>query len=689
MRATASYLVAPCAAYSRPLRSLRGLLGAGSSAACLGLLATLTKNTEFAPGHGNKRKSQLTDSPRVCFTGPMNSETFSFQAETKQLLQLMIHSVYSNKEVFLRELISNASDALDKLRFESLTRPELTSSDAERGVELELDATARTLTISDNGIGMNREEVIRNIGTIARSGTQELIEKLKQSGNADAPTLIGQFGIGFYAAFIAADRVTLVTRRAGEDSATRWESKGDGEYTLEAGERASHGTSVTLHLKAVDAEDGLEDFTNPAIVRQTVKKYSDFVTYPVRIKGESEPLNSMRPIWNRSQSEVKDEEYAEFYRHVSHDWNEPAKVIAFQAEGAFTYQALMFIPSKAPFDLFYRDAERGLQLYVKKILIMDRCEELLPQYLRFVRGVVDANDLPLNMSREVLQQNRQLVQIRKRLTKKVIDTLSQWLEVERDKYLSFWEDFGTLVKEGITSDGDNRDKLSQLLLFHSTHDAEALTTLPEYVARMSAEQTEIYFIAGDALSVVQNSPHIEAFRAQGREVLLFVEPVDEFVTRSLDAFDGKKFKSVAKGVVDLNTDKKEGDTAEADKLYEPLLRRLEEPLKQDISSIRLSKRLTSSPACLVGEDDDLSPHLERLLKQQHKDVPKQKRILEINPDHPLAPAMNRLFQAAATDTLLDDYARLLYGQALLAEGSPLPDPVAFGKLLADLMVRAV
>lgn len=618
----------------------------------------------------------------------MSEQTFSFQAETKQLLQLMIHSVYANKEIFLRELLSNASDALDKLRFDALTQPDLIAHGEELGIALAIDSAARTLTIRDNGIGMRRDEVIANIGTIARSGTKELMDKLKQSGAADAPTLIGQFGIGFYSAFIAADRVTLVTRRAGDATATRWESHGDGEYTLGDAELPTQGTQITLHLKPVDEEEGLQDFTSPAVVRQIVKKYSDFVTYPVRIKGEDDVLNSMRPIWSRSQSEVTPAENAEFYRHISHDWNAPAKVISFQAEGAFTYQALLFIPSKAPFDLFYREGERGLQLYIKKILVMDKCEELLPLYLRFVRGVVDAHDLPLNVSRDVLQQNRQIAQIRRRLSKKVIDTLGQWLDEDVTGYTAFWHEFGRVLKEGVGGDSDNKDKLCSLLMFHSTHDAEALTTLQQYVARMPAEQSDIYYITGDSKTVAQNSPHLEAFRAKGFEVLLLVDPVDEFVVQSMDVFADKSLKSVTKGEVNLDADKKVSTDDELSSTFEPLLKRLEQPLKDDVSEVRLSKRLTSSPACLVGGEHDLSPQLERLLKQAQKEVPKQKRVLEINPDHALTQAMHRLFLASADAPLLDDYARLLYGQALLAEGTSLPDPVSFGKLLADLMVRA-
>src|SRR5499426_2389850 len=448
-----------------------------------------------------------------------NTETFQFQAEARQVLDLMIHSLYTNKEIFLRELVSNASDALDRLRFEALSNPELIGSDDKLEIWIESDPDARTLTISDNGIGMSRDEVIANIGTIAKSGTRELLQTLRERKNSDTlTTLIGQFGVGFYSAFMVADRVTLVTRRAGEDKATRWESTGDGTFTVTEASRFTRGTSITLHLKKFGDDQEIDNFADKWVIERIVKRYSDFVAYPIIYKDKEgkeadKTLNSMKPIWTRPRSEVKDEEYKEFYKHISHDWNEPLTIWSFRAEGRSEYQALLFVPSQAPFDLFYTTGKFGLHLYVRRVLIMEHCEELLPTYLRFVRGVVDSADLPLNVSRQRLQEDRHISQIRKWLTKKVLDSLEEMQGNEPQKYVEFWKQFGRVLKEGPSTDFDQKDKLISLSLFESSADPEKLTTFSEYVARMQPDQNAIYYITGPSRRAVENSPHLEAFKA--------------------------------------------------------------------------------------------------------------------------------------------------------------------------------
>jgi molecular chaperone HtpG len=632
------------------------------------------------------------------------AETHVFKSEARELLDLMIHSLYSHKEIFLRELISNASDALDKLRYETLTDDALKSALAtgkEGAIRLEVEKDARTLTLHDNGIGMTRAEVIANLGTIARSGTREFTARLKEAKEsrpegADQATesLIGQFGVGFYSAFMAADRVVVVTQRAGEGSATRWESTGDGTFTVADAEREGHGTTVTLHLRAADPENGLSDFTQDYEIRRVVKKYSDFVTWPITL-GEN-TLNSQKAIWTRTQSEVTAEEYAEFYKHVAHDWEAPYETLTLKAEGTFEYQALLFIPSRPPFDLYYREQKFGLQLYVNRVLIMERCEELLPDYLRFVKGVVDSPDLSLNVSREILQNDRRVAQIKKRVVKKVLDSLDKIKTDDRERYRKFWDAFGKVLKEGLASDHDNAEKLKDLLLFQSSADATALTSLKEYVERISAEsgQDTIYFATGESRAVLEKSPHLEAFRAKGYEVLYLTDPVDELLTDQLAEYDGKKLQSVGKGEVELGTETEKLAAEEArkekQKANASLLERIQSVLDADVKEVRVSSRLTTSAACLVGDEDDMSPRLERLLKatQGAADMPRQKRILEVNADHAILQKMKSRFEASAEDATLADYAHLLYGQALLAEGSPLPDPAGFAGMVADLMVRA-
>jgi molecular chaperone HtpG len=644
-------------------------------------------------------------------------ETFQFQTETRQLLDLMVHSIYSHKEIFLRELISNASDALDRLRFEALQNTALAPFTSDPHVRIEVDKGKRLLTVHDNGIGMTHDEVVQYIGTIAKSGTREYLSMVRE-GKAQGlpPEFIGQFGVGFYSSFMAAEHVTLITRHAAETKAWKWESSGDGSYTLEETERAEPGTSVTLHLKPADQEDGLEDFTDEWVIRRTVRKYSDFVSYPIRMKTErteterdekGEPkkgakprtitedavLNSMQAIWTRPESEVKDEEFHEFYKHISHDWNEPLLRIAFKAEGRSEFRALLFIPSKTPFDLFLRDQSHGIHLYIRRVFIMQDCKELIPDYMRFLRGVVDSEDLSLNISREILQRNRQIQVIRNGVVRKVLDTLAALLRDDREKFLTFWKEFGRVMKEGIFQDQKNKDKILETCLFQSTKSDSEWVSLEQVVARMTEGQDTIYYLTAESREKAVASPHLEAFREKGYEVLLLSDPVDEVWTQSVFEFKGKKFQSVGKGTVELGTEeerkKAEKERKESEKTYGSLLECLKARLGEEVKDVRLSARLTTSPACLVGEAADLSPQLEQLLRATGQDVPHAKRILELNPKHPLLEKLQKVYEADKDDPRLGDYAELLAGFALLAEGGQLPDASRFTQHLVDLMVKGL
>jgi len=644
-------------------------------------------------------------------------EEFQFQAETKRVLDLVINSLYTNKEIFLRELISNASDAIDRLRFEALTNPDLLGGDNRYEIRLEGDAEARTLSVSDTGIGMSREEVIANIGTIAKSGTRELRHNTEDGPSAQlAAELIGQFGVGFYSSFMVANKVTLVTRRAGEMTATMWESAGDGAYQIGETQRSGHGTTITLRLKPVDTEQGIEDFADQWVLSKIVRHYSDFVAYPIICKFEREEiernesgnlkqgahptfvfedktLNSMKPIWSRDKSEITESDYADFYRHISNDWTGPLKTISLKAEGKAEYQALLFIPSKAPRDLFYHGAESGLRLYAKRVMIIERCEALLPRYLRFAQGVVDSADLPLNISRQMLQQDSHIVQIRKWLTKKVLETLHDLKEKEYEKYLQFWDQFGRAIKEGVSSDYDNREKILSLLLFQSSNDPETLTTLKDYAARMKEGQDDIYYLTGESRRVVENSPHLEVFKEKGYEVLYLVEPVDELLVQSLADYESKKLKSVDKGAIKLGSEEeKEKSNQELKQKEEEasgLLNLLQKSLDEHVKQVRLSNRLVSSPACLVGTEMDYSPQLEWLLQKGKGGGPKQRRILELNPNHEVFIKMRERFKYNSEDFALGEYADLLLGYALLAEGSKLPDPVNFNRHMVNVMLRTL
>jgi molecular chaperone HtpG len=634
----------------------------------------------------------------------MSTETIEFQAEARQLLQLMIHAIYSSKDVFLRELISNSSDALDKLRLAAFRDKDLEVDTDDLHITVSTDAAERSLTVADNGIGMSREEVVDLIGTIAKSGTNEVLAKLREareSGQSEQASaeLIGQFGVGFYSSFMVADKVVLITRKAGSHHGVRWESTGEGSYTVSDEPDAPQGTSVTLHLKPEDTEDELHDYSSPMTVRAIIKRYSDFITWPIRMQPvappatadsedantveadpEPETVNSRKALWARSQSEVSDEEYTEFYRHVSHDWQEPLQTIRLSAEGTFEYQALLFIPGHAPMDLYWRDAKRGVQLYVKRVFIMDDCEELVPEYLRFVKGVVDANDLSLNISREILQQDRQIRLIRNRLVKKVLSTVKTMRDDEPEKFATFNTEFGRAVKEGLLADPDNRPAILEICSFASTHDADKPTTLADYVSRMPEGQHDIYYITGESRTALESSPHMEAFRAKGYEVLLLTDPIDEIWVDAVPDFDGKSFASIAKGEVDLGDGDIDEDTA---KDFTDLLGWLTATLIDDVKQVRLSHRLTTSAAVLVGDPGDLTPTLEKMYRAMGQEPPTVKRTLELNPQHALVAGLRDAYRQRPDDPGLAETAHVLYGLALLAEGGELGDPAVFVGRVAD------
>ena len=623
-------------------------------------------------------------------------ETLGFQTEVKQLLQLMIHSLYSNKEIFLRELISNASDACDRLRFEALTDAGLFEDDTDLKIRVSFDRAARTVTISDNGIGMSRQEVIDQIGTIAKSGTREFFSSLTGDQAKDA-NLIGQFGVGFYSSFIVADQVTLVTRRAGlgKEHGVRWESRGEGDYTIEAAEKPARGTEVTLHLRA--GEDELQEgFRLQSIIR----KYSDHISLPILMnkrewdkdKGEHvtreelEKINQAAALWARPKSEITEEQYREFYKHVGHDFDAPLAWVHAKVEGKTEYTQLLYLPARAPFDLWDREHRHGIKLYVRRVFIMDDAEQLLPAYLRFVRGVVDSGDLPLNVSREILQESKDVETIRKGCVNKVLGLLEELAQNQKEKYAAFWKEFGRVLKEGVGEDGANKDRIAKLLRFASTHaDTDEQTVgLVDYVARMKDGQDKIYFIAADGFAAAKNSPHLEIFRKKGIEVLLLSDRVDEWVGSNLTEFDGKPLASVARGDLDLgklaDEDKKDQEKEAGE--HKELVEKIGNSLGDQVKQVRVTFRLTSSPACLVADQQGMSGNLERMLKAAGQKVPGSKPILEINPHHPL---VQRL-KYETDEARFADWSRILFDQALLAEGGQLDDPASFVKRLNDLML---
>lgn len=620
-----------------------------------------------------------------------HKETLGFQTEVRQLLDLMIHSLYSNKEIFVRELVSNASDAADKLRFEALTDDKLFEGDADLKIRVSFDKDARTVTISDNGIGMSRAEVIDNIGTIAKSGTREFLAALSGDKARDAK-LIGQFGVGFYSAFIVADRVTLLTRRAGlgPEHGVRWESDGKGEYSIETTDRPVRGTEVVLHLR-----EGEDEFLDGYRLRSIIHKYSDHIQMPIVMasedkKGEEEVVNRASALWARPKNEIKPEEYDEFYKHVAHDFEPPLAHVHSRVEGKQEYISLLYIPKRRPFDLWDRERRHGVKLYVRRVFIMDDAEQLIPAYLRFIRGVVDSSDLPLNISREILQHSKDIEAIRAGSVKKVLDLLSDLAQKDKEKYANFWRDFGPIFKEGIVEDYANRASIAALLRFASTHkDTEVQdVSLADYVSRMKPGQSKIYYVTADAFNAAKNSPHLEVFRQKGVEVLLMYDRIDEWVMTNLTEFEGKPLVSVSKGGLDLGglEDKQEQKkTEETANEYKDLVERMQKTLGERVKSVRTTLRLTTSPACLVVDEHDMSVHLSRLLKAAGQSMPQNKPILEINPTHPI---VQRL-KDEKDDNHFSDWSHLLFEQALLSEGGQLEDPSAFVRRLNEILLKAV
>ena len=624
-------------------------------------------------------------------------ETLGFQAEVKQLLHLMVHSLYGNKEIFLRELVSNASDAGDKLRFEALADPALFENDPDLKIRVAYDKAARTITVSDNGIGMSRQEVIEQIGTIAKSGTREFFQNLTSDKARDAH-LIGQFGVGFYSAFIVADRVTLTTRRAGltPEHGVRWESTGEGEYSVETVQKDARGTDVVLHLRP-DEDELLTGFK----LREILRKYSDHITVPILMEkeqwdatakaqvptDEDEQINQASALWARPKSEITEEQYQEFYKHVGHDFDVPLAYVHAKVEGRQEYTLLLFVPKEAPFDLWNREHRRGIKLYVRRVFIMDDAEQLMPAYLRFVRGVIDSNDLPLNVSREILQQSRDVEAIRATSVKRVLGLLEDLAGKESEKFATFWKQFGRVLKEGVVEDTANRERIAKLLRFSSTHreTEEQTVSLADYVGRMKEKQTTIYFITADGFAAAKNSPHLEIFRKLGVEVLLLHDRIDEWVVSTLTEFEGKPLQSIAKGGLDLSALGDEAAKKEEEQQAEEhkgLIERMQSVLSDRASAVRATHRLTDSPACLVSDEHGMSTNLERMLKAAGQNVPTSKPVLEINPGHPIV----RRLGDETDERKFADWSQILFDQATLAEGGQLEDPAAFVKRLNELML---
>ena len=628
-----------------------------------------------------------------------SKETLGFQAEVKQLLQLMIHSLYSNKEIFLRELISNASDASDKLRFEGIEHPDWYGDDPDLKIKVSFDQAARTVTISDNGIGMSRDEAIANLGTIARSGTKEFFSKLSGDQQKDA-ALIGQFGVGFYSAFIVADRITVETRRAGlpTTDGVRWESDGSGEFTVESIDRPQRGTSITMHLR-----EGEDDFLSTHQLKSIIRKYSDHISLPIQmnkeewdadkkeqvIKDELESINQSSALWARSKSEITQEQYDEFYKHLSHDYENPLCYSLNRVEGRSEFTQLLYVPARAPFDLWDRNKRGGIKLYVKRVFIMDDAEQLMPMYLRFVTGVIDSTDLPLNVSREILQESRDVKIIRESSTKRVLSMLEDLAnsddDIKKEKYRTFWTQFGQVLKEGMGEDQANQERILKLLRFASTHadSADQTVSLAEYISRMKEGQDKIYYVTGDTFNAAKNSPHLEIFRKKGVEVLLLTDRVDEWMLSFFAEFDGKHMTSVAKGGLDLGNlsdEKEKKEHEETEKNFKGLLDRMKAALEDKVKDVRVTFRLTDSPACLVSDENELSGNLLRMLKAAGQQAPDTKPILEINPEHPL------LLKLKSDDQHFDEWTQVLFDQALLAEGGQLNDPAAYVKRINHLLL---
>ena len=644
----------------------------------------------------------------------MSKKTKKFRTEVNELLNLVISSLYSNKDIFLRELLSNSSDACDKARFESLSDKSILEDDPDWKIKIIADKENKTIKIIDNGIGMNLEEVEANIGTIAKSGTKAFMSKIKEGGNKDVPEMIGQFGVGFYSSFIVADSVDVYTRKAGTDKSegVLWTSKGTGSYTVEEVEKENRGTEITLHIN--DEEETAQYFEEWKI-RKIVKMYSDYIEYPVTmdvshsekpkddegkliedaeavVTIEEQILNSQKALWTRSKSDIKEDEYKEFYKHISGDYNAPLETIHFKVEGGFEFSSIIFIPEKAPFDLFMQQDKKGVHLYVKRVFIMDDCKALVPDYLRFVKGLVDSADLPLNVSREILQEDALIQKIQSNLVKKVLGSLKTMKKKESEKYLTFYGEFGKVLKEGMHSDFANKDKIQDLLLFEaSSTEAGKLVSLQEYVEKMPEEQTEIYYISGQSRAAIENSPHLEIFKKKGFDVLFFTDPIDEWVAQGMTEYGGKPVKSIVKGDVKFDDDKAEDEEAvkkEAEEFKAPL-EAIQKVLDEDIKEVRFSKRLTDSPCCLVADENAMGGNMERIMQSMNQEMPKQKRILELNKDHGI---IQKIIEIAGKDTAapeLKEYTEILYDQALLMEGSPLPDPVSFAQKVTKLMATSL
>ena len=616
-------------------------------------------------------------------------ETRGFQAEARQLLDLMIHSLYSNKEIFLRELISNASDAADKLRFEALKDDGLYEDDAELKIRVEYDKKQKTVTVLDNGIGMSRSEIIEHLGTIAKSGTRQFFEALTGDQSKDAQ-LIGQFGVGFYSSFIVAKKVEVTSRRAGvsRSEGVRWTSTGEGEYSIETVDRPKRGTKVVLYLR-----DGMKEFLDGYRLRSIIKKYSDHISLPIGMPAEDketkgeETINSATALWRRNKNDIKEEEYQEFYKHAAHDFEAPLTYVHHKVEGKLEYSALLFIPSRAPFDLWDRQQRHGVKLYVRRIFIMDDAEQLIPPYLRFVRGVVDSDDLPLNISREILQHNKTIDSIRSGCTKKVLTMLRDMAKKDPEKYSRFWKEFGRVVKEGVIDEPDKRDEIAKLFRFSSTFDdmEEQKIALEDYVGRMQKDQKAIYYVTADRFATARNSPHLEIFRKRGIEVLLLSDPIDEWLTAHLDKFDDRPLQSVTKGELDLGGEtggKDKKNIESIDKEISVMIKRIKKILDNKVKDVRITHRLTTSPACLVADENDMGRHLERILKASGQKIPGSKPILEINPGHPV---VQRLKQEP-DEQRFADWSHILFDQALLSEGGQLDDPAGFVNRLNDMFL---
>jgi molecular chaperone HtpG len=642
-------------------------------------------------------------------------QTMEFQAETKQLLDLMIHSIYTNKEIFLRELISNASDAIDKIRFESLTNHDLLEGDSNFEIFIVPDEATHTLTISDNGIGMTYDEVVENIGTIAKSGTKSFLQKLKEKETATDNELIGQFGVGFYSAFMVSDKVTLITRAPGQAKGVKWQSSGDGTYTIEEVDKEKRGTtiSITLNEEFRSAGGSKDNFLNRHTIEELIKKYSDYIRYPIKMNfiKEEKPkdedgkviedapatqtveirtLNSMTPLWTRNKNEISAEEYHTFYKNLFHDWEDPLELIHSKAEGTVEYTSLLFIPSRAPFDLYTQKTTSGIRLYSKQVFIMDNCQDLLPEYLRFVKGLVDSSDFSLNISRELLQHSKQLKLIGKNLEKSVLKTLENLLSKDRPKYETFWKEFGKAIKVGAYTDFQSRDKLKDLLLFASSYATEELTTLDDYTKRMAENQKVIYYATGKDRASVERLPQMELLKEKGIEVLYLYDQVDEFTIDALQEYKEKKFQSISRGELnldDIDSPEAKKDTEAILKENESLIKAIKEQLKGKIADVKISNRLKSSAVCLVSDDNGISLSMEQILSEMNNTMYKASRILELNPNHDVFHVLKDLHEATPDSEAFKDYCDLLYVQAMLIEGLLPEDPISFANKVSNLMAR--